>query len=52
MLARKPAKCYSSDLTAEKKMQFEKPFATEPLPGVPVLKLQETPVGTNLSLKV
>ena len=26
MLARKPAKCYSSDLTAGKKMQFEKAF--------------------------
>lgn len=26
MLARKPAKCYSSDLTAEKNMQFEKGF--------------------------
>lgn len=51
MLARKPAKCYSSDLTAEKKMQFEKAFATEPSPGVPVLKLQGTPVGTNCESK-
>ena len=52
MLARKPAKCYSSDLTAEKKkMQFEKVFATEPSPGVPVLKLQGTPVGTNCDSK-
>lgn len=51
MLARKPAKCYSSDLTAEKKCSSKKPFATEPSPGVPVLKLQGTPVGTNCDSK-
>ena len=53
MLARKPAKCYSSDLTAEKKKRCssKKAFATEPSPGVPVLKLQGTPVGTNCESK-
>lgn len=47
MLARKPAKCYSSDLTAEKKCSLKKPFATELLSDMPALKLQGTPVGTN-----
>lgn len=51
MLVRKPAKCYSSDLTAEKKCSSNKLFATELSPGVPVLKLQGTPVATNSESK-
>lgn len=36
MLARKPAKCYSSDFTTDRKtVQPAKPGATEPRPGVP-----------------